>query len=81
VHRRRPERRQCSDHLRRRGAGFTQEPIEKALEPFSTTKITGTGLGLAIVLRLARANGGEVSIGNRPTGGAAITLRLPRSGS
>lgn len=59
------------------GPGFVPESIDKALEPFFTTKSTGTGLGLAIVQRLARANEGDVTIANRPTGGAIVTLRLP----
>ncbi len=49
------------------------------MEPFFTTKVTGTGLGLAIVKRFAEGHQGSVSITNRPTGGARVTLRLPRS--
>jgi signal transduction histidine kinase len=40
----------------------------------------GTGLGLAVVEALARRWGGEVSLGNRPEGGARAELRLPLDG-
>lgn len=37
----------------------------------------GAGLGLAIVRGIARAHGGEASAGNRPGGGARVSLTLP----
>ena len=37
----------------------------------------GAHLGLAIVASTVEAHGGTVTIGNRPTGGARILLRLP----
>jgi signal transduction histidine kinase len=37
----------------------------------------GTGLGLAIVSEVIAAHGGTVMIGDRPDGGALITVRLP----
>jgi signal transduction histidine kinase len=37
----------------------------------------GTGLGLAIARDLTRAQGGELSAGNEPNGGARFTLTLP----
>jgi two-component system OmpR family sensor kinase len=39
---------------------------------------TGTGLGLAIVKAVAEAHGGDVEAANRSTGGARVTVRLPR---
>lgn len=36
------------------------------------------GLGLSIVARIAEMHGGTVSVGDRPGGGAAFTLRFPR---
>ncbi|MBM3451102.1 MAG: hypothetical protein FJX78_09035 [Armatimonadetes bacterium] len=38
----------------------------------------GAGLGLAIARNLARTQGGEVSLRNRPEGGLEVTLSLPR---
>ncbi len=37
----------------------------------------GAGLGLAIVAEVVRTHGGEVEIGESPTGGARVMLRLP----
>ncbi|HVA46653.1 MAG TPA: ATP-binding protein [Pirellulales bacterium] len=59
------------------GPGLSQEASNRAFEPFYTTKPTGTGLGLAIVYRMAQSHGGQVTMGNVPTGGTAVTLRLP----
>lgn len=59
------------------GPGLSDEARERAFEPFFTTKSTGTGLGLAIVYRMAEAHGGEIVAGNRASGGAVFTLRLP----
>jgi two-component system OmpR family sensor kinase len=39
---------------------------------------TGTGLGLAIVKAVAAAHGGEVRAENRASGGASVTVRIPR---
>jgi signal transduction histidine kinase len=61
------------------GAGIDPAAAEQIMEPFFTTKATGTGLGLAIVKRFAEDHKGTVSIANRPTGGAQVTLRLPRA--
>lgn len=37
----------------------------------------GSGLGLAIARSIARAHGGDLTAGNRPTGGAHFSLWLP----
>lgn len=37
----------------------------------------GTGLGLAIVAEVIAAHGGTVTIGDRPDGGALMTVRIP----
>lgn len=64
--------------LRDNGPGFTLEALERAREPFFTTKTTarGLGLGLAICDSLIRALGGELLLANHPAGGALITLNL-----
>ncbi len=59
------------------GAGFSPEIIDRVFEPFFTTKRLGTGLGLANVKRVVEDHGGAVLVGNRPGGGAMVTVRLP----
>lgn len=64
--------------FRDHGPGFTAEQQQRAFEPFYTTKATGTGLGLGIAKRFIEAHHGEVTLGNRRTGGAEISITLPR---
>jgi len=67
------------------GPGIPDNELVKVFEPFyriegSRSRTTGgTGLGLTIARNAARANGGDVTLENRPSGGLAATLRLPRS--
>ena len=65
-------------YIRDNGPGFTRQAIERAKEPFFTTKTRtqGLGLGLAICESLMRALGGELLLGNHPEGGALLTLQL-----
>jgi signal transduction histidine kinase len=60
------------------GPGWSAEALQRAAEPFFTTKHNGTGLGLSIVERIMEAHGGELWLQNCPEGGAAITLSFPR---
>jgi two-component system C4-dicarboxylate transport sensor histidine kinase DctB len=64
--------------LRDNGPGFSREALERAREPFFTTKTSaqGLGLGLAICDTLMRSLGGELVLSNHPSGGAVLTLRL-----
>lgn len=60
------------------GPGFSDEALRRGLDPFFTTKGgEGSGLGLAMVFDHASLAGGSVRLGNRPEGGARVTLRLP----
>ncbi|NQD91815.1 sensor histidine kinase [Pseudomonas sp. CrR25] len=65
-------------HLRDNGPGFSAEALQRAREPFFTTKTSaqGLGLGLAICDSLMRALDGELLFANHPEGGALLTLRL-----
>lgn len=65
-------------HLRDNGPGFSAEALQRAREPFFTTKTSaqGLGLGLAICDTLMRALGGELLFANHAEGGAMLTLRL-----
>ncbi len=59
------------------GPGWSEDALQRAAEPFFTTKNNGTGLGLSIVERIMEAHGGELWLHNCPEGGAAITLSFP----
>lgn len=52
------------------------QPFQR-LENSRNRQTGGVGLGLAIARDIARAHGGELTLGNRPTGGARVTLTLP----
>jgi len=62
------------------GPGFRQEILDRALEPFFTTKSAdhGTGLGLAICDTIIRESGGRIELGNHE-GGGYVALVLPRA--
>ena len=62
------------------GQGMTKEVLERALDPFFTTKEVGkgTGLGLSIVKHLVEATGGEVSVESLPGKGATFAFTLSR---
>ncbi len=61
------------------GTGMPQEVLEKALDPFFTTKPEGkgTGLGLALVYGTIKAHQGTVALHSEPGRGTVVTLRLP----
>jgi two-component system, cell cycle sensor histidine kinase and response regulator CckA len=64
------------------GEGMTAEVVERALEPFFTTKPgeKGSGLGLATVDRVARQSGGHVEIDSATGHGTRVRVVLPLSG-
>ena len=60
------------------GPGISPELLHRIFDPFFTTKDHGTGLGLAIVHRIAEANGGSVTAGNKSQGrGAVFVISIP----
>ncbi len=64
--------------LRDNGPGFSAEALQRAREPFFTTKTStqGLGLGLAICDTLTRALGGKLRMSNHAEGGAQLGLFL-----
>ncbi len=63
------------------GAGMPQEVLDKAMEPFFTTKepSAGTGLGLTSVSSFARQTGGFATIASASSCGCVVSLYLPRA--
>jgi CheY-like chemotaxis protein/anti-sigma regulatory factor (Ser/Thr protein kinase) len=61
------------------GPGVTPEDRERIFDPFVTTKPVGvgTGLGLFVCRNVVRSLGGEVTVGDRPGGGASFRVALP----
>ncbi|WP_161988997.1 hybrid sensor histidine kinase/response regulator [Sphingomonas glacialis] len=62
------------------GTGMSPETIERAFEPFYTTKPIGqgTGLGLSMIYGFARQSGGQVRIYSEVGSGSTICIYLPR---
>ena len=61
------------------GGGMTKEVLERAADPFFTTKETGkgTGLGLSMVFSTVEAHGGRMVIDSEPGKGTRVSLRFP----
>lgn len=59
------------------GPGFASDILQRAFEPYVTSKSKGTGLGLAVVKKIAEEHHGQVSLGNIGQHGARILLTLP----
>ena len=65
------------------GPGIPESEIKRVLEPFyrveelRNRETGGVGLGLAIALSAVQAQGGELILNNRPTGGLRAVVRLP----
>ncbi len=48
-----------------RGPGFPANILQRAFEPYVTTKVRGTGLGLAVVKKIADEHGARIKLSNR----------------
>jgi signal transduction histidine kinase len=59
------------------GPGMESEVVERAFEPFFTTRETGRGMGLATLLGGVRAHNGAVSLESTPGDGVTVTLLFP----
>lgn len=65
--------------VRDTGRGMDAETLDRAFEPFFTTRVRegGTGLGLAVVKGLADAQGGRVEVDSSPGRGTQFRIELP----
>ena len=76
------ERATASQRVRLRivdnGSGFSESVLQRAFEPYVTTKTGGTGLGLAVVKKIADEHQARIEIKNRLEGdetvGAQVSL-------
>ena len=51
------------------GIGFAPHILQRAFEPYVTTKARGTGLGLAVVKKIADEHGARIDLANRMDNG------------
>ncbi|MBV1789226.1 cache domain-containing protein [Marinobacterium sp. D7] len=61
------------------GCGFSQEGMERAFEPFFTTRKVenSSGLGLSMVYGFVKQSNGYIALSNHTGGGACVTILLP----
>ncbi len=62
------------------GTGFASQILERAFEPYNTTKPKGTGLGLAVVRKIVQEHQGEITLSNKNESegiGARVRLLFP----
>jgi len=59
------------------GPGIPEFYLDKAKDPFFTTKTYGTGMGLTLVERIVSAHGGSFSLKPHPGGGLEVRVVLP----
>jgi nitrogen fixation/metabolism regulation signal transduction histidine kinase len=59
------------------GPGFNPKILNRAFEPYVTSKPRGTGLGLAMVKKIVDEHGGRIDVGNRTDeSGARVAILL-----
>jgi two-component system sensor histidine kinase RegB len=65
--------------IRDNGVGMTADTLQRAGEPFFTTKPVGAGFGLGLFLARTFAErwGGSLTLSSSPADGTTATLRLP----
>jgi nitrogen fixation/metabolism regulation signal transduction histidine kinase len=65
-----PESRRVRLVVQDTGTGFPEHILQRAFEPYVTTKAKGTGLGLAVVKKIADEHAARVDLRNRMEDGA-----------
>ncbi|HET9956223.1 MAG TPA: ATP-binding protein [Polyangiaceae bacterium] len=63
--------------IRDQGHGMEPQVLERALDPFFTTRPSGTGLGLPIVQRIVDAHGGQLELDSAEGKGTRVILIVP----
>jgi len=59
------------------GCGMTPAVVDRATEPFFTTKSGGTGLGLPLVKEIVSRCGGHLTVVSREAHGTEVTITVP----
>jgi signal transduction histidine kinase/CheY-like chemotaxis protein len=61
------------------GAGMDPNTLQRACDPFFTTKVAGqgTGLGLSMARGIAHSHGGEIAIDSQEGRGTTVRIYLP----
>jgi signal transduction histidine kinase len=65
------------------GPGIPPADLDRVFQPFQRLETSrnretgGVGLGLPIARNILRAHGGDVTLANRPSGGAKVVITLP----
>jgi signal transduction histidine kinase len=60
------------------GSGMTPEVLERAFDPFFTTRFTGRGLGLAAVAGIVRVHRGGLCCRSQEGSGTQLLVLFPR---
>jgi signal transduction histidine kinase len=59
------------------GVGMDPDALERAFEPYFSTKTAGSGLGLANAKRNVELSGGTIALESAPGRGTVATVSLP----
>lgn len=62
------------------GTGMVNDTLQRAVEPFFTTKMVGngSGLGLSMVFGFTKQSGGHIKLYSEPNEGTSVKLYFPR---
>jgi len=61
------------------GVGFSERILQRAFEPYVTTKTKGTGLGLAVVKKIADEHAARIDLRNRMEGASVLGAQVSLS--
>ena len=65
--------------VRDEGPGISKDVLDKAFDPYFTTKPNGVGLGLAMAKKVMDAHQGTIELHSEEGRGTTVVLRYPRS--